>query len=330
MDATKDFAKEIFHINDDETFHRIALDFFLIQAQQNLVYKKYIEVLNINPKNINSVVEIPFLPIEFFKTNKVILKNKTTQIEFRSSGTTSTKKSKHFIADLSLYEQSFLNGFQYFFGDVKDYCVLALLPSYSDQRDSSLIYMVEKLVQLSKNKLSGFFSNDQKELIKTIHSPNLAKKKILLIGVSFALLELAENHKIQHPYLMVMETGGMKGKRKEIVREELHAFLCKRLGVTKIYSEYGMTELLSQAYSIGNGIFKCPPWMKVLIRDVNDPFSLFPDEKSGGINIIDLANINSCSFIMTQDLGKIYSDGSFEVLGRFDSSDVRGCNLLIQ
>ena len=330
MGEIENLSKQAFQIKDETTFHRIALDIFRLQAEHNLIYKKYIEALTINPLDIDVIEDIPFLPIDFFKNHKLILENKKTKIIFSSSGTTGMNPSKHFVADLKLYEKSFLRGFKHFFGSIRDYCVLALLPSYLEREGSSLIYMTEKLIELSKNKQSGFFLHNLRELADLIQLPELKNKKILLLGVTYALLDLAENYTLSHPHLIVMETGGMKGKRKEMIREEMHQLLSEKLGVKKIYSEYGMTELLSQAYSLGQGIFSTPPWMKVLIRDANDPFSLLPDQQSGGINIIDLANINSCSFIMTQDLGKKYPDGSFEVLGRFDSSDVRGCNLLVQ
>jgi len=330
MRNLKNLSKQIFQINDEKSFYGIALEVFKIQSKSNIVYKKYLEALNVSAEEIVAIEEIPFLPIEFFKSHKLILEGLDSEIIFKSSGTTGMIPSQHFVADSKIYEESFIKGFQHFFGTIGDYCVLALLPSYLEREGSSLIYMTELLIRLSENKKSGFFLHNFQELVDIIHSPELNNKKIILLGVTYALLDLAENYNIKKPDLIVMETGGMKGKRKEMVREELHQILNEKLGVKQIYSEYGMTELLSQAYSFGQGIFKNPPWMKVLIRDTNDPLSLLADEQSGGINVIDLANINSCSFIMTQDLGKKYADGSFEVLGRFDSSDVRGCNLLVQ
>lgn len=330
MGKIENLSEQIFQINDDISFQQIALEIFSIQSKHNLVYKKYLEALKINSGEIKVIEEIPFLPIEFFKSHKVVLDGVDPQIVFSSSGTSGMTASQHFVAETKTYEKSFIKGFQQFFGPIGDYCVLALLPSYMEREGSSLIYMAEQLIQLTKNNKSGFFLNNLSELVEVIHSPELKNKKIILLGVTYALLELAENYSIQNPDLIVMETGGMKGKRKELVREELHQLLINQLGVRKIYSEYGMTELLSQAYSIGDGVFNTPPWMKVLIRDTNDPLSLLEDDQSGGINVIDLANIYSCSFIMTQDLGKKYKDNSFEVLGRFDSSDLRGCNLLVQ
>ncbi len=308
----------------------MRLKFFKIQSKQNLIYKKYIETINIDPSKIKSLNEIPFLPIDFFKEHKIILKNQRADIVFSSSGTSGTNRSKHFVRDLNIYIESFLKGFQYFFGNINDFVVLALLPSYLEREGSSLIYMVEHLIRLSGRKQSGFFLNNHDELLSVINSSELLSKKILLIGVTYALVDLAEKFNITHKGLIVMETGGMKGRRKEMIREELHKYLCENFKVDKIYSEYGMTELLSQAYSLGHGIFKTPPWMKVLIRDANDPFSYVSNEQGGGINIIDLANIYSSSFIMTQDLGRVHADGTFEILGRFDVSDIRGCNLLVQ
>jgi len=330
MRNLENLSKQIFQIKDEKSFQCIALEIFKIQSKHNFIYKKYLEALNVRAEEIVAIEEIPFLPIEFFKSHKLILEGLDTEIIFKSSGTTGMIPSQHFVANSKIYEESFIKGFQRFFGTIGDYCILALLPSYLERQGSSLIYMTEQLIRLSENLKSGFFLNNHKELVEIIHSPALKNKKIILLGVTYALLDLAENYNIKKPDLIVMETGGMKGKRKEMVREELHQTLSEKLGVNQIYSEYGMTELLSQAYSFGQGVFKTPPWMKVMIRDTNDPLSLLADGQSGGINVIDLANINSCSFIMTQDLGKKYADGSFEVLGRFDSSDIRGCNLLVQ
>jgi len=237
--------------------------------------------------------------------------------------------SKHLVTDVSWYEESFRRAFGLFYGDIKSYCVLALLPSYLEREGSSLIYMAEDLVKSSENPDSGFYLYNHEELFQQLKKHQQAGKPTLLIGVTFALLDFIEHYQLDFPELIVMETGGMKGRRKEMIREELHQTLCKGFGVKSIHSEYGMTELLSQAYSKGDGIFNCPPWMKIITRDTNDPMTELAVNQTGGINIIDLANINSCSFIATQDLGRTYGDGSFEVLGRFDNSDIRGCNLLI-
>lgn len=321
---------EVFEISSNDEFNTLALNVFQHQAQHNNVYKNYLNHLNIDIERIKQIRDIPFLPIEFFKSHDVILEGLNPEIVFTSSGTTGSVQSRHLVSDLKIYERSFVRAFEHFFGSAEDYCILALLPNYLEREGSSLVYMTEKLIRMSKHTASNFYLHNIDELAQKINSPELQNKKIILLGVTYALLDLAENHEINHPQLIVMETGGMKGKRKEMIREELHQFLSSKLHVDKIYSEYGMTELLSQAYSVGDGIFKCPPWMKILIRDTNDPLSLLDYNKGGGINIIDLANINSCSFLMTQDLGKLYADDSFEVLGRFDASDIRGCNLLVQ
>jgi phenylacetate-coenzyme A ligase PaaK-like adenylate-forming protein len=329
MEKDKNILDSIFKIQNEKEFNDVALKTFSLQSQQNSIYKKYIKYLNITPSFIDSIDKIPFLPIEFFKMHDVVRSGVNIEVTFTSSGTTGITPSKHHIVDLQIYEQSFLYGFSYFFGNIKDYCILALLPSYLEREGSSLVYMADKLIHITENNNSGFYLNNLDELVKKINSIELKNKKILLLGVSYALLDLAENYKLNHPQLIVMETGGMKGRRKEMIREELHNILCTNLNVDTIYSEYGMTELLSQAYSFGKGIFSTPPWMKILIRDMNDPLTLIEEGKGGGINVIDLANVNSCSFIMTQDLGKKLPDQQFKILGRFDSSDIRGCNLLI-
>jgi hypothetical protein len=253
---------------------------------------------------------------------------------FLSSGTSGMERSRHYVTDISIYKKSFRKCFELFYGDVKQYAILALLPSYYENKNSSLIFMMNDLIARSKNKHSGFYLNDNENLSRTIHSLDKKKQKVLLFGVSYALLDFAEQISFasgqrRRGSLIIVETGGMKGRRKEITREELHKILCEKFGVKKIHSEYGMTELLSQAYSKGGGIFRCPPWMKVLVRDVNDPFAIMSKNKVGALNIIDLANIHSCSFIATQDIGRVRKDNSFEVLGRMDNSDLRGCNLLV-
>jgi phenylacetate-coenzyme A ligase PaaK-like adenylate-forming protein len=319
----------IFKIKNDREFEQLALNIFNFQFQNNEIYKLYIEKLNLDISKIKKLKDIPFLPIEFFKNHKIVSSTKTAEEIFTSSGTTGSKQSKHFVTDIDIYTKAFVKGFSHFYRDVSDFCILALLPSYLEREGSSLVFMVNELIKQSKHSDSGFYLDNHQALVNKIHLEKLKDKKILLIGVSFALLDLIEKYKIKHSHLMVMETGGMKGRRKELIREELHAILKKGFGVEVIHSEYGMTELLSQAYSNGRGIFNTPPWMKVLIRDANDPFQIVENGRSGGINVIDLANINSCSFIMTQDLGRMTKRDSFEVLGRYDTSDIRGCNLLI-
>jgi hypothetical protein len=319
--------RDIFLIADEHQFSEIALQIFRHQAANNSCYRQYIRALSINPANIDSPLRIPFLPIEFFKQEKIITGTSTCDIIFTSSGTEGIP-SKHFVSDISIYEASFLKGFKHFFGDPENYVILALLPSYLEREGSSLIFMMERLIKLTKNPNSGFYLYDNDQLVSKLKSVRSPGKKIILWGVTFALLELAQNYKLDLSDAIIVETGGMKGRKKELTRQELHAYLLWQFNASTVHSEYGMTELLSQAYSKGNGIFCTPPWMKVLIRDINDPLSVITHGKTGGINVIDLANVNSCSFISTQDLGKVNEDGSFEVLGRFDNSDLRGCNLL--
>lgn len=319
----------IFNIQSENDFLKTALEIFRFQAKNNAVYRKFITLLNVDVKKVNSLEKIPFLPIQFFKSHRITTFNQKEEKIFLSSATTGSIQSKHYIKDLSVYENSFKKGFYHFYNNIEDYTVLALLPSYLEREGSSLIYMANDLINSSNDKKSGFYLHNLNDLSKTLQRLDASGKKVLLIGVSFALLDLVEAFSFNLKNTIVMETGGMKGKRKELVREELHAILKKGFGVSKIHSEYGMTELLSQAYSKGNGIFKCPPWMKILIRDTEDAFSILPKGKSGGINVIDLANIYSCSFIATQDLGKKHPKNTFEILGRFDHSDIRGCNLMV-
>ncbi len=320
--------KRIFDLNK-KVFNKTCLEVFHFQYQNIAVYQKFVDALGIQIKDIHLYTEIPFLPIEFFKQHDLINNQHSADVVFSSSGTTGSMTSKHFVQDAKLYEQSYRNAFEHFYGYPKDICIIALLPNYLEREGSSLIYMVEDLIRLSQHPESGFLLYEHQLLFDKLQKLKSTKQKTLLIGVTYALLDFIEKYKIDFPELMVMETGGMKGKRKEMIREELHEVLCKGFGVAHIHSEYGMTELLSQAYSKGDGIFECPNWMKVLIRDVNDPLTLLEDHKTGGINVIDLANIYSCSFIATQDLGKKTGKNSFEVLGRFDNSDIRGCNLLV-
>lgn len=306
-----------------------ALQMFRFQYEHNEVYHRFCSLLGRTPANVVSLTDIPFLPIEFFKTEKIYCADTPPEITFTSSGTTGSQTSRHFVKELSIYTESYRKGFELFYGDIEKYAVLALLPSYLERTGSSLITMVDDLIKRSKNPFSGFYLNEYDLLAERLTSLDRSGQQVLLIGVSFALLDLVEKHSFSLKNTLVMETGGMKGRRKELVREELHAALCKGFGVEAIHSEYGMTELLSQAYSAGKGIYRCVPWMKVLVRDTNDALSYLPIGKTGGLNIIDLANKYSCSFIATQDLGRLHSDGSFEVLGRFDNSDIRGCNLMV-
>jgi phenylacetate-coenzyme A ligase PaaK-like adenylate-forming protein len=330
MLSAAEIETRIFHIRTKTDFQQLALEIFRFQYDRNPVYRKFADSLGAKPSNIKSYEEIPFLPIEFFKTQRVVCGDFSPEVIFESSGTTGMTTSRHYVKKLSLYEKSLLQGFRFFFGHPEGYVFLALLPSYLERTGSSLVHMADLLIRLSGKKESGFYLHDYKELARQLTSLKKRKQKVLLLGVTYALLDLTEQFPVRFPELIIMETGGMKGKRREMVREELHAILQKSFGVPNIYSEYGMTELLSQAYSKGKGIFTTPPWMKVMIRDVNDPLSYVAQGKSGGINVIDFANLYSCSFIATQDLGKLHTRDRFEVLGRFDNSDVRGCNLLVQ
>ncbi len=323
--------KRIFHIKNQEDFSNTALDIFSYQYHNNPVYRNFVDSLGKDFTKIKNVNAIPFLPVEFFKSHKILTGNLPVEKIFESSGTTVSTRANHLVNNLSLYEESFLRTFGMFYGDPAEYVIAALLPSYIERKGSSLVYMTDYLINKGKSPFSGFYQNNIEDLIRTIYKAKSEHHKILLLGVSFALLDLADKYSPDLSGIIVMETGGMKGRRKELTRTELHSILKERFNVDSIHSEYGMTELLSQAYSKGEGLFYSPPWMKIIIRDPLDPLSLFtgPD-MAGGINIIDLANFNSCSFISTGDLGKLHRDGGFEVLGRFDNSDIRGCNLLVE
>lgn len=322
-------ASDIFTISNQKQFEKTALKVFRFQYENNLVYREFCDLLKTNPQKIKSLHQIPFLPIQFFKSHNVVSNIDPIQTTFTSSGTTGTITSRHLVTDVSIYEESYRKGFSQFYGNIEDYVVLALLPSYLEREGSSLIHMVDDLIQLTNNSDSGFYLNNHDELIQKLLELDQAGQNVILIGVTYALLDLIEKQTFQLQNTIIMETGGMKGKRKEMIREELHEQLCSGFGVSSIHSEYGMTELLAQAYSLGNGLFECPSWMQIHIRDTEDALTYINEGKTGGINVIDLANINSCSFIATQDLGKKYPNNSFEVLGRFDNSDIRGCNLMV-
>jgi phenylacetate-coenzyme A ligase PaaK-like adenylate-forming protein len=310
------------------SFEEKALKVFHLQSNNCEPYKRYLNLLKIDINSITSIQDIPFLPIEFFKSHSIISNDNPIEKTFTSSGTTGQDVSQHHITDLSVYTESFIQGFEHFYGIAEDYRILALLPSYLEREGSSLVYMCNRLIENSQHQESGFYLHNLEDLAKILSQKS--EKKTLLIGVSYALLDLAEQFPKQLENVIVMETGGMKGRRKEMIKSELHNVLKKAFQLNTIHSEYGMTELLSQAYSKSNGIFETPPWMKVIIRDTQDPFTILNHQQTGGINIIDLANINSCSFIATQDLGKTIDEYSFELKGRFELSDIRGCNLLIQ
>lgn len=323
------FISQIFETNEKK-FEELAIDICKWQATENEIYKQYVDLLKINLEGINCLEKIPFLPIEFFKTNEIKTGKFTEEIIFKSSGTTGQMPSQHFVRDKNLYEKSFLQSFEMIFGKPSDFCILALLPSYLEREGSSLVNMTQKLIELSNHIDSGFYLHEFSVLEEKLFSLQKQKQKTILFGVSFALLDFADAIKEKFPELIIVETGGMKGRRKEILREELHRILKHKLGVEQIYAEYGMTELLSQAYSSSNGKFNTPPWMKIFIRDVNDPFNITSKSSSGALNIIDLANLDSCCFLATADAGKINADGSFEVLGRIENVEQRGCNLMIE
>lgn len=293
------------------------------------MYRSFCDLLYKHPSDIKRIEDIPFLPIQFFKSHEVLSSTNPIEATFSSSGTTGSITSKHYVTGLNIYKESFRKGFSEFYGNIEDYIILALLPSYLERQGSSLIYMVNDMIEQSKHSESGFYLDNISELRDQLIALDSKEQKVLLIGVSFALLDLVEQFTFNLKHTIIMETGGMKGRRKELVRAELHSILQQGFGVSNIHSEYGMTELLSQGYSKGNGRFEYPSWMRILTRDPEDALTLLQHGKTGGINVIDLANINSCSFIATQDLGRVTKDGSFEVIGRFDSSDIRGCNLMV-
>ena len=320
---------DIFSIANAKQFEKMALKVFRHQYENTIVYREFCDLLGVDKTAVKSLEAIPFLPIQFFKSRTIVSNSQTPEITFTSSGTTGMQTSKHVVTDLQLYRQSFRSAFATFYGNIEDYAILALLPSYLEREGSSLIYMVADLIEGSQNEHSGFYLHNYDELIQKLKALDASGQNTLLIGVTYALLDLIEKETFQLKNTIIMETGGMKGRRKEMIREELHQLLRAGFGVPTIHSEYGMTELLSQAYSFGEGIFECPPWMHVLMRDPEDPLRYVTDGKNGGINVIDLANYNACSFIATQDLGKKHSNNAFEVLGRFDHSDIRGCNLMV-
>ncbi|MFM7858845.1 MAG: acyl transferase, partial [Flammeovirgaceae bacterium] len=314
---------------NDSNFEDIALRLFKVQATENTVYTSYLHHLGIDATKITSIGQIPFLPIGFFKTHQVQTGEWQPEVIFTSSGTTGTATSRHLVKSNDFYLQHAQHLFEQFYGPLRQYHLLALLPSYLERQGSSLIAMIDWFIQQSGSPHSGFYLYNQNDLLAKVAELRHDERKTLIWGVSFALLDLAEKQSVDWSHCMVMETGGMKGRRKEWVREELHDFLCRRFNVTAIHSEYGMTELLSQAYSSGEGVFQCPATLKIQMRDLNDPFSPIADGKTGLISVIDLANAHSCAFVQTQDLGRMTQNNYFEVLGRMDNSDARGCNLLI-
>ena len=322
--------ERIFTLESKEDFEECCLQVFKWQYERNAVYKQWCELLKRNPQNTTNIEQIPFLPISFFRTHKVVSFAEEPKGFFMSSGTNSTSRSKHWIRDYSTYERSFSLCFEQFFGKTEQLCFLAILPNYQEQSNSSLIYMIDHLIKTSQQKDSGFYPYAIDQVASLLHKNEEAQIPTILFGVSYALLDLAEKHRFNLKHTTVFETGGMKGRRKEMSKQELHSVLCNAFGTDSIASEYGMCELFSQAYALSDGRFHCPNWMKVLIKETNDPFSNCKQGKSGIINIIDLANIDSCSFIATEDLGRINTDGSFEVLGRADNSVIKGCNLMYE
>ncbi len=323
----KEFVNNIFSITP-QTFLPTALQIFKFQFQYNPVYRNWVNSLRINPASVQTIKDIPFLPVSFFKSHEVVAGEFEADVVFESSGTTQTNNSKHFVKDAEVYRQSFIRGFERFYGNISDWCIIGLLPSYLERNGSSLVMMVNELMKLSNHNESGFYLSEFEKLAFVLQQLESRQQKTLLIGVTFALLDFAEQFPITLKHTTVMETGGMKGRRKEMIRPQVHEILTQRLGAEKIHSEYGMTELLSQAYSFGDGIFRTVPWMKILLRDEDDPLRI-KQEGRGLINVIDQANVYSCSFIATDDVGTLFEDGSFEVLGRFDNSDIRGCSLMV-
>jgi hypothetical protein len=324
-----DFENKVFTINNESTFETIALEIFRYQFDNNPVYGKFCKILGKNPDVVRNLTEIPFLPISFFKTHRIVTTVFQPELIFQSSGTTGPNTSSHYVKRSALYEKSFNRCFELFYGKVEQYCILGLLPSYLEKGNSSLVYMVNSLIQQSNHSRSGFYLYELNDLYQTLEELKKENQKVILFGVTYALLDFAKRYPVFFDSMIIIETGGMKGRGRELTRQELNKDLCRSFGVAEIHSEYGMTELLSQAYSI-DGLFQCPPWMKILVRDETDPLSLkAPGQAfSGALNIIDLANIYSCSFIATEDVGKLYTNGSFEVLGRMDNTDIRGCSLL--
>jgi hypothetical protein len=329
-DHTK-IAEGLFDFNIS-AFDAKALEIFRFQAMYNPVYRQYVELLGVDPGSIARIVDIPFLPVGFFKTHRVVCGDFEPQAVFESSGTTGSVNSRHYVKDTAIYRESFLNGFKKFYGDPAGWCIIGLLPSYLERQHSSLVFMVDDLVKGSRSGESGFYLYEFDKLYDTLTQLEKQKQKTLLIGVTFALLDFAERFPMTLQHTMVMETGGMKGRRAEMTRQQVHELLTAGLGVKQVHSEYGMTELLSQGYSQGEGIFSTSDTMKILVREEDDPLQIHDagdQAQRGIINVIDLANIFSCSFIATEDAGKLYPDGSFEVTGRVDNSDIRGCTLMV-
>lgn len=314
------------HINAG-SFENIALDIFRKQYEGNVIYKNYADALHVIPSEVNALTDIPFLPISFFRTHTVVCGDQIPGVYFESSTTTSQQPSRHYVSDMVVYEESLLRGFEEFYGPPEKYVILALLPSYLERKNASLVYMAELLMKKSNHRTNGFYLNEWEKLKETLLSQEAQKQKTILLGVTFALLDFAYLYEMDLRHTIVMETGGMKGRKQEMTRDEVHGFLKQRWNIEAVHSEYGMTELLSQAYAKKDGIFTAASTTKIFVRDMNDPFEI-KSSGTGYINVIDLANINSCSFIATEDIGRLHEDGSFEVLGRMDHSLLRGCSLM--
>lgn len=330
MTLPEKLSKSIFSIDSETRFDQIAMELFNWHYGANSVYRKFCDFTGRNPGNIHSPKQIPCIPVNLFRYNAILPDGFKSVRHFETSGTTATETGKHFIVDEALYLKSAMQTFGLFYGDISEYTILALLPGYLERQNSSLVFMVDHWIKSSGRAESGFYLNDHEKLFGVLQSLKQKNQKTILLGVTHALVDFAEHYKIDFPQLVVMETGGMKGRREELSRDQLHNLLKPAFGVKSIHSEYGMTELLSQAYSQGNGIFRCPPWMRVLLRDTNDPLSAPENKRSGAINIIDLANMYSCPFIATDDTGTLYSDGMFEIAGRMDFSIIRGCNTMVE
>ena len=329
MDFLNEFSRGLRSV-DADNFEAVTLEAFQYQAKHNPVYRAYVRSLGVDVKMVKGLDQLPFLPIEFYKNHEIKTGSWKEEELFYSSGTSGKGESCNYIRDLSLYKQVSMDVFQLFYGPPDQYLVFGLLPSYLERKGSSLVYMVDFLIKNSAGGPSGFFLDNQEELVEILCSPHFSDKKKLLFGVGFALLDLVENHHLKDPNIIVIETGGMKGRKKEIIREEMHEKLATAFHSGNIHSEYGMTELCSQAYAKAPGKFFCPPWMKIMPREINDPFSYCSSNQAGALNIIDLANIHTCCFIETKDLGVLAEDGSFNISGRMDNSDIRGCSLLAQ
>ncbi len=325
----QEYLRDAVHTATEETFVSLALDVFRFQAKFNPLYAEYLRLLNVNIAEIDSIFDIPSLPIQFFKSHQIKTGDWSDKMTFTSSGTSGNTTSRHFVKEPEFYLKNCRLNWEENYGKVEDYCILALLPAYLEREGSSLILMAEDFIEKSKYEQSGFFLYDTEKLLKTIKECQEKGIPTVLLGVTFALLDLAEKETVDLSNIIVMETGGMKGRRKEITRKEMHQFLCKSLNIKEVHSEYGMTELFSQGYSKGAGIFEPSSTLRIYTREVTDPFTRQKHGKTGVINLIDLANYNTCSFIATDDLGKTYEDGTFEILGRLDASDIRGCNLLV-